>query len=534
MQRTLVTTVLAMVIAAGAVKAQPISDYSNTRSTLSNTDYRISSYGIFGHDVAGSSPGFFYPRNSGNSYIYGSGVWFGAQKRESDTLRKLVFMTYNPNSGSSWATPGDYTTGSTIDGSGVYEARSYDQWTGEKDSTAGGPKGNWPLWLRPGATTTLFSTGEYVRDPDARHAGDTFQRPSFMPFVDEQFVTRFHDGNLDRYEGFRDGFGFPLGLQFQQSVYSWGEGSYENVVVIQYEVVNVSSDTLFNCVIGQATDPDLGKAQNDRTSIHRGRDGSMRASIVVTEANEVREYDALATVLLESPTPGPSIGEVAGFVDNSMRGDRVRLTSIHNYTDWSLEEDPETLDERYDMLASPRLDTDRGPGDKRTIIAGRPFSMLPGDTAHFAIAYAVVDSTLGFARGGDDDGRARKVSPGGLAIADLDQFIATIAEDYADGLFQLGMPSAVEDEARSTARLSVGPNPASTSTTIELTLDAPGTVDVMVVNTMGERVATLVLGHREAGAHRVSLDLSSVPTGSYMLVVDAEGTRRTAMLNVVR
>jgi flagellar hook assembly protein FlgD len=66
------------------------------------------------------------------------------------------------------------------------------------------------------------------------------------------------------------------------------------------------------------------------------------------------------------------------------------------------------------------------------------------------------------------------------------------------------------------------PNPASKSTRITYTLpDASSQTAVRIFNTHGEVVMELKEGAKEAGEHQVALDLSSLPSGSYVYQVAA-------------
>ena len=81
------------------------------KSTLSNIDFCTTNYGIFGLNVSENSGGIFWPRNSSNQYVFGGGVWFGAQKKIQDavgnsTYKKLTVVSYDPTNGGSWLVPG--------------------------------------------------------------------------------------------------------------------------------------------------------------------------------------------------------------------------------------------------------------------------------------------------------------------------------------------------------------------------------------------------------------------------------------------
>lgn len=497
MKRTITISVIMIVTSIGAL-AQ--ADRKVSASTTSGVTYHISNYGIFGRDVDAGRPGFEYPRGSGNHYLYGSGLWFGATKVVRDTLRELVFLAYDPTSAGSWATPGNVET--SIHDPTLYHSNDFDQTTGS--STSSSSSAVWPLWLLPGQQVTTLNPGTYEPMHEQRSTA-RYTGPAFMADAHEQFIVRYNDSDLERYAGFGSDFGFPLGLQIQQNVYSWSRGHYRSTVVLQYEVVNVSDDTLRNCVIGQASDPDIGSADNDRVSVHRWDGAHPRAGITSTESETSSGFESLAQILIE----GPSIGD-SGFIDNSLRSDQLMAHEILTLQNWPLTEDPKTNAERYQFLTAAELDGDNEPGDKRMLLASRRFSMLPGDTVHFTVAYSVVPSS-----------------------AWLDFLIWKLLINYQDGMYGSEIPMSIANDA-STRALSVHPNPAVDRARIELALDSPSDIDVRIVDAMGRTVAALSYGSIGAGLQRVDLDVSALHSGAYLVIVDTGSQRRAVKLTVAR
>jgi len=77
------------------------------------------------------------------------------------------------------------------------------------------------------------------------------------------------------------------------------------------------------------------------------------------------------------------------------------------------------------------------------------------------------------------------------------------------------------------------PNPFNPSTTISFDLPAAATVQLTVYNQLGQEVARLVSGYREAGTHAVVWDASGVASGVYFYRISAgqyTGTRQLILL----
>ena len=78
------------------------------------------------------------------------------------------------------------------------------------------------------------------------------------------------------------------------------------------------------------------------------------------------------------------------------------------------------------------------------------------------------------------------------------------------------------------------PNPFNSSTTIRFSIPRSGEVSLKIFNLLGEEVATLVLGDREAGTHAVQWDASGQPSGVYFYRLESGSFLQSKKLLLIR
>ena len=78
------------------------------------------------------------------------------------------------------------------------------------------------------------------------------------------------------------------------------------------------------------------------------------------------------------------------------------------------------------------------------------------------------------------------------------------------------------------------PNPFNPSTTMDLSLNEAGYVSVNVYNVMGQMVSTLMSGHMDAGYHSISWDANNMPSGMYLVRVQAGSNVETQKLMLLK
>jgi hypothetical protein len=78
------------------------------------------------------------------------------------------------------------------------------------------------------------------------------------------------------------------------------------------------------------------------------------------------------------------------------------------------------------------------------------------------------------------------------------------------------------------------PNPFNSVTTLRYGVSRPGHVRLIVYNVLGQRVATLVDSHQEAGIHEVKLNTSELPSGLYFCQLQAKQFQKTEKLLLLK
>jgi hypothetical protein len=104
--------------------------------------------------------------------------------------------------------------------------------------------------------------------------------------------------------------------------------------------------------------------------------------------------------------------------------------------------------------------------------------------------------------------------------------------DITTGIISTGV--GVEDETPVAYSLSNAPDPFNPATTISYSMGKAGNVNLEVFNVLGQKVASLFDGHREAGSYSVRWDASDFANGVYFAVMKTEGFTKTEKMMLVK
>jgi hypothetical protein len=399
------------------VQRTPTGVFDQQKNSKSKVDFITTNYGIFGFDVVNGQGGTFWPRGKGNQYLFAGGAWFAARKRPpgSDTLRQRVVITYNPNSGKSWMVPGTIEDGLLLDQSEaaknknrIYFSTDFSDESGIEKINSELP--NWPIWDNDPTKVLRVDNyfGNYINDIDARKKMTPRDVPAFVS--GEDIFSVYKDTDLSRYEGGasrRRGEGYPLGLQIEQIVYTWGFGDYGDLLFMKYLFIHPCSypDTLFDCWMGAVQDVDIaprtnpaGGAQNDRAR-YFSEDPALNLAVQWTNGDRGEAgqgFGYLGFNFLESP----AIDAEKYLRKDKLKYDVSEQLGMRTMRNWPISEDPLESEDRYQFMSDQRRDGDLGPGDRRLMMATGPFHMKPCDSARIVVGIVLATT----AKGGDADG----------------------------------------------------------------------------------------------------------------------------------
>ena len=78
------------------------------------------------------------------------------------------------------------------------------------------------------------------------------------------------------------------------------------------------------------------------------------------------------------------------------------------------------------------------------------------------------------------------------------------------------------------------PNPFNPSTTMDLSLNKSGHVNIHVYNVLGQMVSTLANGYMDAGYHTFTWNANNVPSGMYLVRVEAGNNVETQKIMLLK
>jgi len=604
--RAVVALALLFVISsAGELFARPVHSHKagdtpltflRQVNTKSNVEFSYTNRGVlFSAGGSNANEGLFWPRGSGDSYMFGEGLWFACQKDTAPTAlheprEKLCELGYNPNTGAGWYMEGEasqvgLTTGT--DGADPsakyisYVSPRYDPVTGKyipgSSNVVPSPYYSWPVW-----DTSLTETfdrnyyfGDYISDVNMRSANALIasgSKPNPKPAVvsEEDIVNLYSDGDVTNNPEFKPNKGYPFGIDIQEVIYSWSFGRYKDMIFVRYKVKNSSRDTLFNCWMAPAFDPDLdaavGGGSNDANSYVS--DSLVNAMADTASISQLREpyrsdptkldmavqwrnynqppngkqYGMLGVSFLESPVvdttgniiPNDDSAALGGYGPNSLfQKNQLGLATVRA---WTINNDPVdgpfTPNARYDFVSKGTHDSFNGNyTDQRLLMATGPFMLIPHASAEATLV-------LTFAHVSDT---SYKQNFGALLLltdfahqvfGEVDSSNSGGTTNYFVNNFQVTPPSSVSNE-KAVSGLTIEqpyPNPFRADCSMTYSNASAGAISVTVSDALGRAVQAFSLGEMPAGQHPLTIDGARLPAGMYRVTVTEGSDSQSATI----
>ncbi len=364
----------------------------------------IANWGEFGQNPARTA-GTFWPRGSGEAYIFGAGLWIGAfvEKEYEDSLERLVHTFLFPGGNLPDTLIGDVLVSSGYNTVG----RGFDFIPGPPDSVH-----IWDHWYDPEShpeDRLYFSTDSLdflewpLRNEYGKPISAVFRTPD--RWADEEVWCEYNDLCDSIHHELNPFPTYPLGLGVRQISFGWNTPDFKDMLFIIYEFENVSDDTIRHMFVGHASDPDVGDADNDIVGLDILRQLAWTTNLQSDIWWYERNYVGIC--VLQGPKADYEVvvrgydNEGALLIDTLINeGERLSLTSLQIC---NRQYEPDEEFKRYIMLAGYKGTQyhpfgelpDELPGDKRMIMGCGPFEMVPGEVDTFAIAIMFSNASTG-------------------------------------------------------------------------------------------------------------------------------------------
>ncbi len=421
-----------------------IQQFLRQTNVYSNIEFYYTNRGVLFNKGSGQEEGCFWPRGSGNSYIFGEGLWFATQKVIQGKRHKLCDLGYNPNSGAGWYLEGEASqVGMPTGTDGASPAAKYISYVGPRyDKTSGtylpgsstvvpAPYYSWPLW-DTSKTKTLnrnYYFGDYISEVGNRNATRLIaagSKPNPKPAItsEEDILNIYSDADYSNNPEWRANTGYPFKIDIQEEIYSWSFGRYRDMIFLRHKLTNASKDSLINCYMAPAFDPDLdaavGGAAHDGNSYvdsnlvktdadptdvsmlrqpYRGNPAKLNMGVQwrdFTQPPNGQQYGWIGFSFLESPVidsagniiPNDDSVGLHGYGPNSLF--QTHQLGLTTFRDWIILNDPSTEDLRYNFVSSGEKDLFNGVyQDQRLLMSTGPFTLPPGKSVETVVGITI-------------------------------------------------------------------------------------------------------------------------------------------------
>jgi len=192
----------------------------------------------------------------------------------------------------------------------------------------------------------------------------------------------------------------PLGLLVRQRSFQWSSEGNNEFVGVDFQIVNVGDQALFQLFLGIYTDADVG----DPGIVDYYTDDRLAFATIDTSAGsgtlpcDVRDYSLSAAYMWDGPHSVPGVfGNVLLGHTTDLAGVRAPQQVGPASMQWWGTNIPTTDASRYLEMGAGVQEDPVSSGDYRYLMSVGPFSELnPGESLNFQIGYVVGDGESGF------------------------------------------------------------------------------------------------------------------------------------------
>jgi hypothetical protein len=369
------------------------------RIDINNINMWVTNFGSFAYDLSTGNAGLEFPRGSGLTAVFASGLWLGATVNgEVRTVVAEYSQEYGPGnitSPSTWANPSGQ----------AFKTWKVLKWSGNPQDTAHADRAasdlgrdvrldplahnSWSEYMKNaapyGAPWKLYR----LDDTSTPAVGDSVDVPGPDVLGDQMLWAVYNDLDPSNHTN-AAGRSNPLGVEIQQTTFGFNrQGALGNTLFLSYKFINKGPNQLDNMYVSLWADPDLGGFTDDLV----GCDTTLSLGFTYNATNSDQLYGITPPALGYDFFKGPTVG-----------AQTLGLTSFNKYINGT---DPSSRNQTYNYMKGLRpdgaalIDPTTGaptkffhPGDpvtrtgwldptgadKRMMLSAGPFSMAPGET----------------------------------------------------------------------------------------------------------------------------------------------------------
>lgn len=482
---------------------------------INNIEFGITNFGPVGMPC-------YWPKGSGEGYIFGSGIWIGAI--DSVTCDTMVTIGYGPHGAECEFAPGLYGQ-------------------------------------NPGAPHVII----YMYPNPWPAPIDTFPMAPQEPVSDQDSWCCYNDCD-SIYHIPNDT--KPIGIEVYQTVYVWEDSLLEDMAFLTFEIKNVLHNPIKNLYFGFCTDCDIGNEAgpnaNDICNAIVGKWYVVNGESIWVDnlafqwqlANEPGWDDvgAIGFDLLQTPfdLKCGQDKDNDGILDQYER-DSAYYVNYLPQSKWDVDNDgiPDWRDasenpqigmtayKRFTLVSEPNYDNERyltlagynfnngqyqpydtvipQPDDQRWIIASGPFELMPDSSITVVLGVMLTYWNR----------QSNSIPDTELVLLNHRM------QSYYDMNWRLGIQ---ETSIFRTVvyNLSIRPNPVTSQAIVNFSLRKPSCVTLKIYNPLGQLVKKIFEASELSGEYNIKIDSDGLPSGTYFLVLKAGGEAISRRLIVVR